>query len=204
MLAEAVESYVALRRAAGFAFKSEGSHLKSFAVFSEAKGESYVRVPIAIEWASLARSVPQRARRLGIVIRLARYLRAEDDRHEIPPAVFGAEKPPRPVPYILSQDQIRQLIQAAARSGYRTLRRETYSTLFALLACTGLRVSEAIRLRFADLTPDGLVIRCSNSARAGSSRCTTRRAWGSTGICSGGVLMHRTTITCLCRCAESR
>jgi integrase/recombinase XerD len=161
MLAEAVESYVALRRAAGFAFKSEGSHLKSFAVFSEAKGESYVRVPIAIEWAGLARSVPQRARRLGIVIRLARYLRAEDDRHEIPPAVFGAEKPPRPVPYILSQDQIRQLIQAAARSGYRTLRRETYSTLFALLACTGLRVSEAIRLRFADLTPDGLVIRCS-------------------------------------------
>ena len=28
----------------------------------------------------------------------------------------------------------------------------------ALLACTGLRVSEAIRLRFDDMTPDGLVI----------------------------------------------
>jgi integrase/recombinase XerD len=41
------------------------------------------------------------------------------------------------------------------------LRRKTYSTLFALLACTGLRVSEAIRLRFEDITPDGLVIRCS-------------------------------------------
>jgi len=186
MLAEAVESYVAFRRAAGFAFKSEGSHLKSFAVFAEARGESYVRVPIAIEWAGLARAVPQRARRLGIVIRLARSLRAEDDRHEVPAAVFGAEKPPRPVPYILSQDQIRQLIHAAARSGYRTLRRETYSTLFALLACTGLRVSEAIRLRFEDLTPDGLVIRCSKfrksrlvplhaTARAGLDRYLQRR-----------------------------
>jgi hypothetical protein len=44
----------------------------------------------------LASSVPQRACRLGIVIRLARYLRAEDERHEVPPAVFGTEKWPRP------------------------------------------------------------------------------------------------------------
>lgn len=186
MLAQAVETYVALRRAAGFAFKSEGSHLKSFAAFCEAKGESFVCAQVAIEWAGLAQFVPQRARRLGIVIRLARYLRAEDDRHEVPPAVFGAEKPPRPVPYILSHDQIRQLIHAAAQSGYRTLRRETYSTLFALLACTGLRVSEAIRLRFDDITPDGLVIRCSkfrksrlvplhDTARAGLDRYLQRR-----------------------------
>ena len=42
---------------------------------------------------------------------------------------------------------------------YRTLRRKTYSTLFALLACTGLRVSEAMRLRIEDITPDGLIIR---------------------------------------------
>jgi integrase len=41
------------------------------------------------------------------------------------------------------------------------LRRDTYSTLFALLACTSLRASEAIRLRLQDITPDGLVIRCS-------------------------------------------
>jgi integrase/recombinase XerD len=40
----------------------------------------------------------------------------------------------------------------------RALCGATYSTLFALLACTGLRVSEAIRLRFDDITPDGLVI----------------------------------------------
>jgi integrase len=114
---------------------------------------------VAIEWAGCARHVTQRARRLGIVIRFARYLHAEDQRHEVPPAIFGPEKSPRPTPYILTAEHIRQLIDAASQSGSPTLRRAPYSTFFALLACTGLRVSEAIRLRFADMTPDGLVIR---------------------------------------------
>ena len=135
------------------------SHLKSFAAFSEARKQHYVSSDLAIEWAGLAQSVPQRARRLGIVIRFARYLRAEDERHEVPPAVFGAERSPRPTPYILTAEQIRQLVTAASRVKASTLRRATYSTLFSLLACTGLRVSEAIRLRLDDITPDGLVIR---------------------------------------------
>jgi len=90
------------------------------------------------------------------------------------------------VPYILSADDIQRLVQAASQSGYRTLRRNTYSTLFALLACTGLRVSEAIRLRYEDITPDGLVIRCSKfrksrfvplheTARAGLEQYLERR-----------------------------
>ncbi len=186
MLAAAVDAYVAIRRAAGFTFRSEARQLASFAAFSEARTESLVRVSLAIEWAALARSVSQRARRLGHVIRLARYLRAEDRDHEVPPAVFGAEKRSRPTPYILSPEQIGQLVLAASRSGYRTLRRDTYSTLFALLASTGLRASEAIHLRMDDITPDGLVIRCSKfrksrlvplhaTARAGLERYLQRR-----------------------------
>jgi integrase len=140
--------------------RRESFQLKSFATFSEARRQHYVSSDIAIEWAGLARSISQRARRLGTVIRFAQYLRAEDERHEVPPAIFGAERPPRPTPYILTAEHIRQLVDAASRSGYRTLRRATYNTLFSLLACTGLRVSEAIRLRFDDITPDGLVIRC--------------------------------------------
>lgn len=161
MLAQSVESYLALRRACGFELKSEGNLLRSFAAFSAARGKSYVCSEIAIEWAGLARAVSQRARRLGEVIRFSRYIRVENQRHELPPPVYGREKLPRPVPYIFSRDDIQRLVQAASQCGYRTLRRHTYSTLFALLACTGLRVSEAIRLRYEDITPDGLVIRCS-------------------------------------------
>lgn len=120
------------------------------------------------------------------MIRFTRYVRAEDPCHELPPAVFGSENRQRPIPYIFSQDDIQRLVHAASQSGYRTLRRHTYSTLFALLACTGLRVSEAIRLRFEDITPDGLVIRCSKfrksrlvplheTAQAGLERYLERR-----------------------------
>ncbi len=121
MLAQAVETYLATRRAAGFALRRESFQLKSFATFSEARRQHYVSSDIAIEWAGLARSISQRARRLGTVIRFAQYLRAEDERHKVPPAIFGAERPPRPTPYILTAEHIRQLVDAASRSGYRTL-----------------------------------------------------------------------------------
>jgi len=159
MLTQAVESYLAVRRAAGFALSCQGSYLKSFAAFSGARKQHYVSTDIAIEWAGLALSVPQPARRLGIVIRFARYLRTEDVRHEVPPAVFGRDRRPRPTPYILTEKQIQQVVIAASRSRYR-LCGPTYSTLFSLLSCTGLRVSEAIHLRLDDITPDGLLIRC--------------------------------------------
>jgi len=161
MLTEAVESYLSVRRACGFEFKGQGSLLRSFAVFSDERGKHHICSDVAIEWAGLADSVDQRARRLGQVIRFSRYIRAEDPSHELPPPVFGSEKRLRTIPYIFSQEDIRRLVEAASESGYRSLRRKTYSTLFSLLACTGLRVSEAIRLRFEDITPDGLVIRCS-------------------------------------------
>jgi integrase len=148
-----------MRRACGFAFQSEGTCLHSFAAFSEARGCHHVRSDVALEWACQARSTRQRARRLGIVIRFARYAHAEDARHELPPPVLGSENSPRPVPYIFSREDIQQLMHAASQAGYRTLRRATYSTLFGLLACTGLRLSEAIHLRYGDITADGLVIR---------------------------------------------
>jgi len=80
----------------------------------------------------------------------------------MPPTVFGSESRPRPVPYIFSTDEIQRILQAASELGKRnTFRGHTYKTFFALLACTGLRVSEAIHLCFQDITADGLVIRCS-------------------------------------------
>ena len=159
MLIQAVESYLAVRRACGFKLKSSGNLLRSFAAFSEARGKYHVCSEVAIEWAGLAASVHQRARRLCQVIRFTRFIRAEDPSHELPPPVFGSETRPRPVPYIFPRDDIQRLVQAASASSYRSLRRETYRTLFALLACTGMRVSEAISLRFEDITPDGLLIR---------------------------------------------
>jgi integrase/recombinase XerD len=186
MLERAVESYLSVRQAAGFHLKNAGLRLRCFAAYSDLQGQHYVSSKTAIEWAKQASSSHQRARRLGDVARLARFLHAEDARHEIPPAIFGSESRPRPTPYILSDEQIREIVRLAAQSGYRTLRRQTYSALFALLSCTGLRVSEAIRLRYADITPDGLMIRATKfnksrlvplhqTARAGLERYLQQR-----------------------------
>jgi len=95
-----------------------------------------------------------------VVIRFARFSHAEDPRHEIPPArvLYGQRRPL--TPYLFSDADIQALLAQAARLGPSgSLRPQTYSTLFALLAVTGLRISEALALRFQDVTPDGLVIR---------------------------------------------
>jgi integrase/recombinase XerD len=186
MLTDAVHSYLKVRRACGFELKKQGSLLCNFAAFSDARGKSYVCIETAIEWAALARSIPCRARRLGEVIRFARYARAENPRHQVPPPAFGICHQARPVPYIFSADEIGRLIQAVSQSGEKPFRGDTYSTLFSLLACTGLRISEAINLRYTDITPDGLVIRCTKfrknrlvplhvSAMAGLERYLERR-----------------------------
>jgi hypothetical protein len=54
--------------------------------------------------------VHQRARRLGEVIRFALYVRAEEQSHELPPAVFGSEKRSRPTPYIFGYIRNSQLV----------------------------------------------------------------------------------------------
>ena len=159
MMVDLVAEYLAMRRACGFELKSEGNCLLNFAAFSDARGQEYVCRETAIEWARLARTVHQRARRVGHVIRFARFVQVEDPRHEMPTAIFGSEKGPRPVPYIMSVEDIQRLVQAASQLGRHSRRRQTYGAFFSLLACTGLRTSEAIHLRYGDITPDGLVIR---------------------------------------------
>ena len=169
MLNEDVQGYLAVRRAMGFAMKWSGNLLRSFAAFSDAQGQPRIRSEVAIEWAGWAPSARTRARRLGLVIRLARYLRAEDQDHEVPPPAFGREERPRRTPYIYSREEVQGLVQAASEverynPEYRAL---TYATFFGLLACTGMRLSEAINLRLEDITEDGLVIR---NTKFGKSR----------------------------------
>jgi hypothetical protein len=65
MLTQAVESYRAVRRATGFAFRSEGSLLQSFAAFSDAAGKDFVCSNTAIEWAGSARFYTSSSSRPG-------------------------------------------------------------------------------------------------------------------------------------------
>jgi integrase/recombinase XerD len=159
MLSHALECYLALRRAAGFELRVPAYLLRSFVRFAQDRDEQHVNANTALDWAALAPSPAQRCYRLNTVIRFARHLQAEDPRHQVPPPHSFGHHRQRPVPFIFTPAQIAQLIQGASQLGPPdSLRPYTYSTLFALLAATGIRISEALALRYDDITDDGLLI----------------------------------------------
>jgi integrase len=87
--------------------------------------------------------------RLSVVRGFARWLRFLDPATQVPPSGLLPPKPHRAVPYLYSSDDLTALINAA--EGLRTpLRALTYQTLIGLLAVSGLRIGEAIRLDLGD------------------------------------------------------
>ena len=160
MLMQAISRYLAVRRASGFDLKGAAWTLASFARFAQSRGEEHVVADTAVVWASQAPSPPTRYKRLSDVRVLARYLRLEDPRNEIPPPGIFPSQVNRQTPYIFTEDEIRDLIGHASALGPEgSLRPLTYVTLFGLLAATGMRVGEALALRLDDLRSDHLRIR---------------------------------------------
>jgi integrase/recombinase XerD len=160
MLRPSIDAYLALRRAVGFQLKTEEALLHDFARWAVDRGDTHVRTQTATEWAAAARSLWQRERRLRAVAGFARSARAEDPHHEVPPIFVFGRRHGRPRPHIYSADELRRLLNAARRlPAIWPLRPQVFTTLFGLLASSGVRVSEALALRYGDLTSDGLVIR---------------------------------------------
>ncbi len=160
MLIESVETYLAMRRAVGFDLVPIERYLRHFAEFAEVRGDRYVVAQTAIDWAATTASLTERRCRIMAVIRFARFLHGEDSRHEIPPDNVFCQRRQRPTPYIFSDQELHRLVGYARQlEPVDGLRPQTYSTLFGLLAATGLRVSEARALKLDDITEDGLQIR---------------------------------------------
>ena len=156
----AVETYLAVRRAAGFTLSNTEYLLRSFAGFATDRKETHIRTATAIDWAIQARSVAQRHTRYQTVCRFAQYLRVEDSRHESPPTKHFGYRKTRRVPHIYSRDEIVGLVLAATRlPSPDSLGPKTYAALISLLVATGLRISEALHLLVSDITPSGLLIR---------------------------------------------
>ncbi len=91
MLTDDVERYIALRRTLGFQLRKPARHLRVFARVATEKGETLIRAATVIEWAAAAPTLDARNRRIGDVARFARFLRAEDSRHEVPPTGLFAD-----------------------------------------------------------------------------------------------------------------
>jgi integrase/recombinase XerD len=162
MLTAGVNTYLARRRALGSQLRDTERILRNYASFAKHKGDVYIRTPTVLEWIRKSSASPLRKRiRIRTVVLFARYLHAEDERHDVPPEdACGRHTPQRRPPFIFTPRDIERLVHAAqglAPEG--SLRPQIYSTFFGLVASTGLRISEALNLRLEDVTESGLVIR---------------------------------------------
>ncbi len=169
MLTAAVDSYLAIRRTLGFRLRDTEMILRDFAAFASAKQDTHVRTRTVLEWIRAANGSPLRSCvRLRTVVRFARYLHAEDKRHEVPPEnAFGRYRPHRRLPFLFTPGEVAALVRAARALGPEgALQPHVYSTLFGLIASTGLRISEALNLRIEDVTRDGLIVRNAQFAKS--------------------------------------
>jgi integrase/recombinase XerD len=160
MLIDDVERYITLRRSLGFKLAETAQRLSAFAHFAAAQGETHVRSATAISWATLAPSRNSRYRRLQEIAHFARFLRAEDPAHEVPPQRLFYHASTRPSPYIYTREELARLLDAAGDLRCQKpspLRRHVYVMLFGLIAATGLRVSEALNLKTGDLLQGGVL-----------------------------------------------
>lgn len=169
MLNAAVDAYLAIRRTLGFRLRDTETILRDFAAFATAKEDTHVCTRTVLEWIRTANGSPLRSCvRLRTVIRFARYLQAEDERHEVPPEnAVGRHRPHRRPPFLFTPSAVPALVRAARALGPEgSLQPHRYSMLFGLIASTGLRISEALNLRIEDVTPDGLIVRNSKFAKS--------------------------------------
>ena len=150
-----LQDYLTLRRALGYRLAREGMLLPAFITFLEAHRSPHITTAAALAWATQPVDATPSwiAKRLTMVRGWARYLSALDPRTEIPPVDLVPARTVRPHPYLYSDADVRALLQACTQLR-APLKRATYTTLFGLLAVTGLRVGEAIGLDRADVLTD--------------------------------------------------
>lgn len=168
-LRHALDNYLAIRRALGFKLERAGLLLADFVAYLEHNGAGTITTDAALAWASLPPNGESDwwAQRLSVVRGFAHYLHAIDPTHEVPPPGLLPGRSHRATPYLYSDADIAALM-AAARSFRSPLRAATLETLVGLLAVTGLRIGEALRLDRddVDLTEGVLTIRLSKFGKS--------------------------------------
>lgn len=148
----ALADYLSIRRAMGFKLKNAGGLLAQFVAYLDETGADTVTTDRAVSWAMLPQGVDPGwwGRRLSVVRGFAAYLHTIDPATEVPPADLLPIGSRRATPYLYSEHDIASVIAAAAALRL-PLRALTYRTLIGLLAVTGLRIGEALRLDRGDI-----------------------------------------------------
>jgi integrase len=151
-LTQHLHEYLAVRRALGYKLARAEKLLTQFVAWLDERGEQLVTIEVALAWATLPPATESNwhRQRLAVVRGFATHLHAIDPRHELPPAQLLVWRKRRAVPYLYTDAEVRALMDAASIIP-TPHRAATMRTLIGLLAVTGMRVGEAIRLDHTDI-----------------------------------------------------
>ena len=154
-LAEIAQDYLRLRRSLGHKLAGAGRLLPRFVAFLDAAGAPTVTTELALAWAQQPDAKPGsyvHGQRMTIARGFARHLAGIDGRTEIPPlGLLPMPRMHRRNPYLYSKSDVAALLDQARTTLRPALRAATYETLIGLLAVTGMRVGEALRLDLRDV-----------------------------------------------------
>lgn len=153
-LGQALKDYIAIRRSLGFQVRGPAGSLRNFVGFLQVEGASHITTDLALRWATLpAKAQPSTwTWRLGMVRRFAAWYSTIDTRTEIPPEGILSHRYYRKTPHIYSDEETQRLLRGAEKlAAPKGLRASTFTTLYGLLAVTGMRVSEAVGLDRQDV-----------------------------------------------------
>jgi integrase len=173
-LTQRAQAFLAERRRLGFQARSTGYALISFARHIDRLGhQGPLTVELMADWArrdKWQRGTPETwAARLKRLRPFTRWLRQFEPGTAVPDESIFGPVPGRVAPHIYREEEILALLAAARGLNPKGgLRPATYETLFGLIASAGLRVSEALALRDADvdLTAGTLTVRQTKFAKS--------------------------------------
>jgi integrase len=156
------DDYIQLRRGLGYRSPSQERALRAFARHLDQAGhEGPIPLEASLDWAASTVSADpcNPARRLTTVRGFLRHLATLDGATEVPaPGLLGPTGHRSP-PHVYSDQEIADLLHATAGlAPAGGLRSRCYATLFGLLACTGLRICEALALTCGDVDLAGRML----------------------------------------------
>jgi len=156
-LEQALADYLRLRHSLGHEMAEAGRLLPGLVTYLDARGLPTVTTGAALAWAQQAPKSPAGQvttigpRRMTAARGFARYLSGIDASTEVPPLGLMPRRGPWRQPFIYTSADIGALLAAARRRIVSPLRAATYQTLIGLLAASGLRIGEAIKLDRSDV-----------------------------------------------------
>ena len=145
-----VEEFIRYRRQLGYQCNREAPCLRSLAAFmdKEARGRPLTD-DLALRWSTIRSRRPDL--RMASLKKFIAWFTLRDPRHKVSEKLMVVRRRSRTRPYIFDPDETAAMMDAARKQATKDSNERVYAEIIGLLACTGLRPGEPLRLDDADI-----------------------------------------------------